>query len=384
MGGMSKAYEAAGVNLELGDELSKMLYEASKQTWVNREGKFGEPTADLDSFSGLRSMSIAPLLEIPDPANIVTIMGDDGIGTKVEVAERMGDHATMAFDLLAMICDDAAVKGFEPVAVTTTLDVQRLDKSMRDQMQDLARGYVLAAKAARVALVNGEVAELGDLVGGYGEGLKYNWNATYLAAGHNSRLLDGNAVSAGDQLVGFQEMGFRSNGLSLVRKTLKAEHGPEWHRAVFTTPIQFGEYVLRPSVIYTPILVDAIGGYDLSNEAQARVSAAAHITGGGIPGKLGRMLQASGLGADIENPFSPSAMMQYVQEKAGIADSEAYTVWNMGQGMIVATPEPAKVIELARNHGVRARAIGEVVKQPGITIRSRGVKNNGTTLRYEA
>lgn len=384
---MSEAYREAGVNLELGDELSKMLYEASKQTWKYRAGKYGEPTASFDSFSGLRSLSIQPLLEVPEPNGLVQIMGDDGIGTKVEVAERMNDHSTMAFDLLAMICDDAAVKGFEPVAVTTTLDVHRLDESMRPAMKQLARGYIDAAADAGVALVNGEVAELKELVGGFGgdEVFKYNWNATYLAVGHRTRLVDGRDIAVGDPLVGFRENGFRSNGLSLVRKTLAKQYGSEWHRRSFSFGLEnIGRAVLAPSTIYTPILVEAQGGYDLRTASAAEFSGAAHITGGGIPGKLGRLLLPSGLGADISAPFEMPDIMDHVQEVADIDDKEAYTVWNMGQGMVVATEYANDLILVAEQHGVEAKVIGEVTDKKGIiTIRSAGAKNPGSALRYE-
>ena len=389
---MSEAYAAAGVNLELGDDLSKTLYEISKMTWENRAGKYGEPVAELDSFSGLRSMPIAPLLEVPDAKNIVTMMADDGVGTKVEVAERMLQHSTVAFDLLAMVCDDAAIKGFEPCAVTTTLDVHKLKPDMRREMNDLAYGYFNAAKAARVALVNGEVAELGDLIGGFGNEnrFKYTWNATVLAAGHRSRLLDGSLIQPGDALVAFREQGFRSNGLSLARKALLGAFGESWqHARAFgdeQTPIRtWGELVLRPSVIYSPILVDAVGGYDLRTEPQAKVFGAAHITGGGIPGKLGRLLEATGFGADIGEPFEPSPAMKELQAWADVGDHEIYKVWNMGQGMIVATNETDKLITLAAEHGVAAKVVGEVTEQPGIVIRSAGaVARPGKKLVYDA
>jgi phosphoribosylformylglycinamidine cyclo-ligase len=382
---MSEAYREAGVNLELGDELSKMLYEASKQTWQNRVGKFGEPTADIDSFSGLRSLSLEPLLSVPKPEGIRLNMGDDGVGTKVEVAQRIGKHDTIAHDLLAMICDDAAVKGFEPAAVTTTLDVRKLDESMRPAMSQLALGYIAAANAAQVSLVNGEVAELGNLVGGYGDedNFQYNWSATFIAAGHKDRLLDGTKVQEGDLLVGLREMGFRSNGLSLVRKTLAARYGELWHELQYTDLGQtLGELVLTPSIIYTPILTKAIGGYDLRQNPLALVHGAAHVTGGGVPGKLGRMLQPSGLGAAIHNPFEPVDFVQEVQQLAGIGDEEAYKVWNMGQGMVIATPDAKQIINIANEHFIPAKVIGEVVKSPTITIRS-AASETGKKLTYE-
>ncbi|MGH7240910.1 MAG: AIR synthase-related protein [Candidatus Saccharimonadales bacterium] len=382
---MSEAYKAAGVDLQLGDELSQMLYEASKQTWVNREGKFGEPTSAVDSFRGLRDMSIAPLLNAPEPEGIRMYICDDGVGTKVEVAERRGKHDTIAFDLLAMVVDDAAIKGYEPAAVSTTLDVRKLDESMKPEMEQLARGYVLAANAARVALVNGEVAELGDLVGGFGDGLVYNWSATLLYAGHQSRLLDGRAVRPGDALVGFQENGFRSNGLSLVRKTLQKNFGNSWQEQVEEeTDWTWSHLVLQPSTIYSPVLVDAIGGYDLSQPSLAEVHGAAHITGGGMPGKLGGLLKTAGVGAVISEPFETPYVMKSIQRLADIPDEEAYHVWNMGTGMVVATPEPEKLIDVAARHNVAAKQIGEVISAPMIVIADAQKPGRDLTFRLNS
>lgn len=390
---MSEAYRDAGVNLELGDELSKQLYEASKLTWQNREGVFGELTSNLDSFSGLRSMNIGPLLEVPEPEKLSFLMGDDGVGTKVEVAQRVGDLSTIAHDLFAMVCDDAVIRGFEPVAATTTLDVQKLDESMRDQMAQLALGYIAAGNLAKIAVVNGEVAELGKLVGGYepsnndyrstDEILRFNWSATLLSIGHQDRLKDGRSIQPNDSLVALEEKGFRSNGLSLVRKTFEKSFGVDWHNTRINSGEQsLGQLVLEPSTIYTPVIVDAFGGYDPRRQANTEIAAAAHITGGGIPGKLSRMLQASGLGADIESPMGPGDGMILAQNHAGISDEEAYKVWNMGQGMIVATAYPQDFIEHAANHGINAEHIGYVTKKPEIHIRSAGAHSRGKNLVY--
>ncbi len=370
---MSEAYKAAGVDLELGDDLSQMLYEASKQTWVNRANRFGEPTSAVDAFRGLRDMSIEPFLSAPSPEGIRLFQCDDGVGTKVEVAQRVGRHDTIAFDLLAMVVDDAAIKGYEPAAVSTTLDVRKLSEGMKPEMQQLARGYVQAAKAAQIALVNGEVAELGGLVGGYGEGLVYNWSATLLAAGHTERLLDGTAVEPGDALVGFREKGFRSNGLSLVRRTLENRLGRHWHEwPESQTGEKWGDLVLEPSTIYAPVLTDAIGGYDLTQPTKVEVHGAAHITGGGLPGKLGGVLRTAGVGAVIEEPFPVPHAMRAIRHMAGIDLNEAHHVWNMGVGMVVATPDPEQLVHVAEKHGVQAAQIGEVVAQHAIRIVTPG------------
>src|SRR5690606_13263125 len=106
------------VNIELGDNVSRMLYEASKISWENRPGAVVEMHP---SFSGWRALR-------PDlkPSDCYEGMGSDGIGTKVEIAERLADHSTIAHDLFAMACDDAVVRGAEPIAINTVLDVNQL------------------------------------------------------------------------------------------------------------------------------------------------------------------------------------------------------------------------------------------------------------------
>lgn len=382
---MSEAYREAGVNLELGDILSKMLYEASKNTWPNREGVYGEIRTAHDSFSGLRSWGIQPLLEVPEVDKLEFDQDADGIGTKVEVSQRTSTYETAAHDLFAMTCDDPAARGFEPVIVTTVFDVNKLNDSMRPSMRQLASGMVEAAAKAKVAVKGGEAAELGACVGGYGDPehvLQYNWSATVHAVGHRARLISGQDIRPGDSLVAFREKGFRSNGLSLVRKTLQKEFGPEWHRSQVFANQKLGELVLRPSVIYSNALVDMFGGYDLRREPRAPLHGVAHITGGGMPEKVARMLEPTGYGAEIEVPYEPTQVMKLVQDKAGVADEEIYRVINMGQGMVVATPLPALVREVATKHGIQSQEVGKITKDPVITIRSRGTKDPGKKLVY--
>ena len=124
-----------------------------------------------------------------------------------------------------------------------------------------------------------------------------------------------------------------------------------------------GELVLQPSRIYTRAIVDMIGGVE--SKPQAKVHGVAHITGGGIPGKLGRILKPQKLGAQIDSPFPPGDIISFCQALGNVSDQEAYRAWNMGQGMIVVTPEPEGVIQIARNHRIKAKIIGRVTKNSG-------------------
>jgi phosphoribosylformylglycinamidine cyclo-ligase len=310
-------------------------------------------------------------------------MNFDGIGTKVEIAERVGDHSTMAYDLFAMVCDDAARLGAEPVLIGSILDVNSLgngDESFVQRIVQLAKGYIGAAKAANVAIVNGEVAELGGRVGGYGD-FRYNWGAAVVWFGNKNRIFTGKEILKGDYLVGLEEPGFRSNGISLVRRVLEDFYGHDWHKHGFEKSEKtVGELALTPSKIYSSAVVNMTGGY--ANEPRAKIHGVAHITGGGIPGKLGRVLKHSGLGAIVDNPFEPSEFLKHVQFWGEVEDREAYRTWNMGQGMIIITPEPEKVMSIAKEYEINSQLIGQVTEDKSITIKSKGCFKEGEDLVF--
>jgi phosphoribosylformylglycinamidine cyclo-ligase len=192
-------------------------------------------------------------------------------------------------------------------------------------------------------------------------------------------MFTGKEIKPGDTLVGLREEGFRSNGLSLVRSILQKNWGENWHTQLLNKK-SLGELVLQPSRIYTRAVVEMVGG--VNYPPRAKVHGVAHITGGGIPGKLGRILKPQKLGARIDNPFPPGEIVAYCQKIGEISDVEAYQTWNMGQGMIIVTPEPEKVIEVARNYRIKAKIIGEVTSTPGITIKSEGVFQKGDKLKF--
>lgn len=372
---MSDAYGKAGVNVDVEAEASRLMHEASKKSFENRRGKIGEVIAPIDDFASLKMVSAENL-----PKGTFFSVGFDTIGTKAEIVERTGVYNTIAYDLFAMVCDDAVLRGGEPVLVGTTLDVKTLgnDDSKLPILKQLAEGYVAAAKEANVAIINGEIAQMGSLLSGYGD-FPFHWGAACVWFAKKENLLTGMEIKAGDTIVALKEHGFRCNGLSLVRKTFKDAHGEEWH----TTPFEggtLGSAVLTPSIIYSRFVVGLHGGMD--TEGVSKLHGVAHITGGGIPEKLGRVLRASKLGARLSSLFEPAPVMAYAQKVGAVPDSDAYRAWNMGQGMLLITPKPDDVLAYAKAHGVEAKVAGVVTAEPGITLVSRGVEKPGAELKF--
>lgn len=370
------------VNIEIGDDVSKMLYEASKLTHGNRPGLLEE---FHESFTGLRAIPLGKLAAGNSLDDLYINMDLDGVGTKVEIAERMQDHSVVAHDLFAMACDDAVVRGAESVALGSILDVRQLedDDETRKAVTELARGYVEAAKLAGVVVVNGEVAELGDRVGGHGN-FNYNWGATVLWVAHRERVLTGHQIKPGETVVGLAEHGFRSNGITDVRKAMLSEYGPEWQNVVVEKlgTETLGKQVQRPSTIYSRFVTELTGGYNVQREPRAVVHGVSHITGGGQPSKLGRMLEPSGLGIEIDTPLSPPAIMLEAQKIRGFDDAKAYGKWHMGPGMVVVSPCPGAVLDEAHFYGIDASVIGTITEKPGIRIRNMGAEQKEEWLQF--
>ena len=193
------------------------------------------------------------------------------------------------------------------------------------------------------------------------------------------RMFTGYEIKEGDKLVALRENGFRSNGLSLVRKIMNKTYGHNWHEQKYDDK-SLAELALHPSKIYTAALVDMFGGF--SGEPKTEIHGVVHITGGGVPGKLTRALKPTKLGAYLSDIFEPSSLMLYCQDKGNVSDEEAYKTWNMGQGMIVIAPKPDEVISIATKYGIESKIVGEVVGSPGISIRNRGLRQDKQYLRF--
>ncbi|MBI2102458.1 hypothetical protein HYT55_01355 [Candidatus Woesearchaeota archaeon] len=359
--------------MSLKKKVSQLLYTAAKATWENRRGKCGEVVVLYDDFSGLRGIDISGL-----PEGTISGMNADGIGTKVELAERQKRFSTLAYDLFAMVCDDAVAKGAEPINIVSVLDARLLTDDFLPQVEQLAAGYIAAAREAGVAVVNGETAELRSRVGGYGD-FNFNWSATLLWLARKERLLTGKEIVPGDAIVALREEGFRSNGLTSARAIFSSTYGEAWHNTYFDGR-SLGDHLLLPSRIYTPAIVAMTGGF--VGTPRAVIHGIAHITGDGIPEKLGRTLKPSGYGAVLDSLFQPCSAMWLAQCASSVMDDVAYRTWNMGQGMLVVTPEPSEVLGIAVDYGIEAKVVGRVVEEKGIALVSNGLFGNGKELRF--
>ncbi|MBC6697237.1 AIR synthase-related protein [Hymenobacter sp. BT190] len=359
----------AGYSIEEGNAASKNAYHWAQKTFSTRAGKPGEPAQDLaGGFSN----------EIRFGAERLGI-GSDGIGTKIEVAERLDRYDTLGYDLIAMVADDLVVAGFVPTNLSNIIDVNTLNYEVVDE---LMRGLHDAAQFSQIAVTGGEIAELGNRIGGYpGAKMNFNWCSTAVGVLHPSleRPLSGANVRAGQAVVALRSPSFRSNGYSLARRALTKAFGEKWHNAPYTGTDAaeigqtWGEVMLAPSLIFSPGVAAVL-------DAGLPLHAAAHITGGGIADNFRRVLK-NGVGAVLDNLFAPLPAMQQLAELAGITPQEAYLYWNMGNGMLLVTePEQAEAVaETLRARGYQAQVAGRITPETDVVLRV-----GAGELRYQA
>lgn len=332
-------YEEAGVNIDLGDKCSEIAYNAAKGTFPGRKGMIGEPVLDDGGFTGTLDMG-----------DYYLVQNDDGVGTKMAIAEMMGKYDTMGIDLVCMVVDDAICVGAEPITVSNTFDVDKVDDK---KIAALMGGLQKAALAHKVVIPGGEIAELGDRVNGY------IWNATCVGIVEKDHMITGANVKVGDKIIGLKSKGFRSNGLTLVRHILKTKFGEKWGFEKFDDKRTWGEVTLTPSDIFCSAVLEMHGRF--KEKPKVELKGVAHITGGGLPGNLPRALKRSGLGAKLTNLIQPPDFMTKLMEIGNVSRDEAYQTWNMGIGMVLISNDVEKIAEICQKHGIECQVMGEVV-----------------------
>lgn len=360
-----------------------------------------------------------------DPSPHILRETGDGTGTKPELAERLyaedGDptwFSTIAFDASAMVKGDAERVGHFFLGLTETLDVNSAANTV--VMNALARGLKNAADEGRFAILNGETAELGHRTSGYGD-FHMNWNAVGTNLVVATKEITGEKLAAGQPLVAFREKGLRSNGFSLARKILETAHlhsiGYSNKASYFVDQLRkqgivgeqaqlikhlnevFGhdtleqvllpwqrtfpeitQQLLAPSSLYGSIMYDAQGGVD--GEPKVNITAAAHITGGGIPLKTTRMVESSGLGVSLDavfpQPIALSSLLSLIanlpeglQAELKVTPRKAAETWNSGIGFVVATAtlgDADTLIHIAEAGGYEAKLAGEVTDRPEVQL----------------
>jgi len=355
----------SGIDIDLGNKCSQIAYSYAKKTFANRTSGTGNPLVSADGG----------FANIMDFNGVKIGMSSDGIGTKIELAERTGIYTTLGFDLIAMVADDLAANGIETVNLSNILDVDHLDA---DIVEQLMQGLKDAADFSGIAITGGEIAELGNRIGGFGNKMHFNWGATGIGIlPQGKEIVDGSKIKPGDRVIALKSRGFRSNGFSLLRKIMQDNFDSNWHDTSFNDDLTWGERLLTPSLIYSPLIT-----YIIQNDVS--LHGCVHITGGGIADNFSRVLKVNQVGAELNDIFEPLPMMTQVQQLGSVSEEQAYQLWNMGNGMLLTADESevSKIIKLAEDKCYSAKDCGRIVAKSQIKIDTKGCHPQRLTVSY--
>ncbi|MEO9180487.1 MAG: phosphoribosylformylglycinamidine cyclo-ligase [Acidimicrobiales bacterium] len=336
-GGMT--YASAGVSIEAGDEAVNRIKDAVAST------SRPEVLGGIGGFAGLFALDTS---KFTAP---VLVASADGVGTKLEVARQMGRYNSVGIDLVAMLVDDLACVGAEPLFLLDYVAVGKLDPA---RLEELVQGIAEGCRLANTALLGGETAEHGGVmalddldVAGFAVGVV-----------ERGEELGPERVRNGDVLIGFASPGLRSNGYTLARRILVENdadlHGPAWAGA----DQSLGDELLAPSVIYSPIITS------LRRELGGAVHAAAHITGGGIMGNVVRLLPPESDAVIAMGSFETPRIFFEIQRRGRVSAHEMVNVFNCGLGMVVAVDPSSSdaALAIATADGVPAVVVGTVTE----------------------
>ncbi|TVR65145.1 MAG: arginine--tRNA ligase [Gemmatimonadales bacterium] len=339
-GGMD--YRSAGVDLDRAERAKegiRDLVDATRDRWT---------LSGMGSFGGLYA--------VPDDAvRPVLVSSADGVGTKLKVAFLTGIHDSVGQCLVNHCVNDILVQGARPLFFLDYLATGEVEEGM---VESVVAGIARACRENGCALLGGETAQMPDF---YAPG-EYDLAGFIVGLVDRDRLLDGSRVREGDVLVGMGSSGLHTNGYTLARRIVFERAGlgvddpfPEMDESV-------GSVLLRVHRSYLPALTPEV--------EEGTVRALAHITGGGIPGNLPRVLP-EGLGARIRtDSWEIPTVFRILAELGGVARDEMFRVFNMGVGMVavVAPDEAEALVNRLRDRGERAWILGEITGSGSVEI----------------
>jgi phosphoribosylformylglycinamidine cyclo-ligase len=334
------SYESAGVNLDAADKVVSQIAGNVTATWnTDVVGGFGGFAAGIHIPAGYRT----PVL----------MMSTDGVGTKIEVARKAGLLDGLGFDLVAMVADDLVAVGAKPIALTDYIAIGQIDV---DIVARIVGSIAAACSASGIALVGGETAEHPGVM----DPDQFDISATALGVVEEGKEIDTSRVEPGDVMIGVPSPNLRSNGFSLVRAVIVDQLGLD--EPFPGTTRSTAQVILEPSVVYSTAIVDLL--------TTVTPHGLAHITGGGLPGNVARILP-EGTEAVIETSrWDTPHVFDVLQRLGAVDDHDMYRTFNMGIGFVIVVTESAVDATLSSllSHNLVATVIGRITQGTG-TVR---------------
>jgi phosphoribosylformylglycinamidine cyclo-ligase len=331
-------YRSAGVDIKAGERLVDRIRPLAARTTIAEA---------IGGLGGFASLCAVPN-DIREP---VLVSGTDGVGTKLKVAFLADRHDTVGIDLVAMCVNDIVTTGARPLFFLDYFATGRLEI---DRATRVVEGIAEGCRQAGCALLGGETAELPGM---YAED-EYDLAGFAVGVVDRQSILTGERIEKGDAVIGVSSNGLHSNGYSLVRKVLIEKEGLGLDDRIEVLDEPLVESLLRPTRIYAKAASAAL--------STGGVRAFSHITGGGLPGNIPRVLPP-GLGVELDpRSWSAAAIFELVANAGNIDEAEMRRTFNMGIGLIViAAPDYADtVMKALEASGETAWRVGVVSKMP--------------------
>ncbi|WP_048647691.1 phosphoribosylformylglycinamidine cyclo-ligase [Nitratireductor soli] len=341
-------YADAGVDIDAGGRLVEKIKPMVRAT--RRPGADSE----IGGFGGLFDLKAAGF---SDP---VLVAANDGVGTKLKIAIEADKHDTVGIDLVAMCVNDLVVQGAEPLFFLDYFATGKLDP---DQGAQIVSGIAAGCTQAGCALIGGETAEMPGMY----HGDDYDLAGFAVGAAERGALLPTGDIATGDVILGLASSGVHSNGFSLVRRIVR-DAGLNWSdRAPFSPDRTLGEALLEPTRIYVKPLLATL-------KAAWGIKALAHITGGGFPENIPRVLPDH-LSAEIDlEAIDVPPVFSWLAKTGGVAETEMLSTFNCGIGMIavVASGEAAQIAALLQQAGEKVTMLGQIAPRRAAGVTYRG------------
>ncbi|MFO8140843.1 MAG: phosphoribosylformylglycinamidine cyclo-ligase [Marinobacter sp.] len=326
----SLTYRDAGVDIDAGNDLVNRIKNTAART------RRPEVLGGLGGFGAMVSIPAG----YREP---VLVSGTDGVGTKLRLAMQLEKHDTIGIDLVAMCVNDLIVGGAEPLFFLDYYATGKLNVDIAAQVVD---GIGTGCELSGCALVGGETAEMPGMY----EGDDYDLAGFCVGIVERSEVIDGNRAHPGDVLLALGSSGPHSNGYSLIRKIIDVSKADLSQPMGDTT---LAQALMAPTRIYVKNLLQLI--------RQVDVRALSHITGGGLPENIPRVLPNGTVAAIDTESWTLPPVFQWLQDAGGVAIKEMYRTFNCGIGMIVCVPAEQKDLAIDT-----LTAMGEKVWQVGV------------------
>lgn len=347
-------YARAGVDLEAADQVVSRIERQMRRTYGPRVlGRHG-------TFAGSFRLDFNERLFKRNYRDPVLLSCTDSVGTKVKLAIQMGVHDTVGQDVVAMNVNDLVVQGAEPLFFLDYIGVHDNDPK---QIQSIVKGVADGCQLAGCALLGGETAEMRDI---YASG-EYDLVGFAVGVCELKRLISADHVESGDVILGLASSGVHSNGFTLVRAIVReAKLGLHQTYAGLKTDLTLGQVLLEPTRIYTKQIVRVLRNYRVKKP----IGAMSHITGGGLPGNVKRVLPGH-LNARIHRKaWQIPPVFGFLQRHGQVDQEEMFRVFNMGIGyVIIVRPHFAESIaQQCRRAGEKVHVLGKLVKGTGKVV----------------